>query len=68
MLDECEADADEQLEIRKQFKPAFKPVEKTKEYVETTYYGMTDPSQSSYHISFGKFWADLASHFVRGKG
>ena len=45
MLDECEADADEQLEIRKQFKPAFKPVEKTKEYVETTYYGMTDPSQ-----------------------
>lgn len=54
--------------MRKQFKPAFKPVEKTKEYVETTYHGMTEPSASQHYIPYGKFWADLATHFVSGKG
>lgn len=37
MDDECEIDADEAINSRKQYKAGFQPVEKTKEYIETTY-------------------------------
>ena len=67
-MNKCEDEAEELLEARKRFKPAFKPVEKTKEYVEATYYGMKNPKESLSRIPYGKFWADLAAHFVSGKG
>ena len=43
-------------------------MEKTKEYIETTYYGLKEPKSSQSHIPYGKFWADLATHLVSGKG
>lgn len=64
MDDDYENKADEYLSERAQYKPAFKPVEKTKEYVETTYSGMKNPSNSKTHVRDGRFWVDLAAYFV----
>lgn len=49
------------MEKKKQFKPGFQNLDKTKEYVERTYYGKTDTVFTSL-IPLSPFWSDLAEH------
>lgn len=64
MDDAFEDNAEQYFAERKAYKPAFKPVEKTKEYIETTYFGMTNPKNSNTHVTEGKFWVDLAAYLL----
>lgn len=62
-----EVEGDREIQNRKQYKAAFQPVEKTKEYIETTYFEMTDPELSTYYILINKFWSELAVHLSQAK-
>jgi hypothetical protein len=39
-------------------------LKKTKEYIERTYYGITDPTQSKNLIKLNEFWNDLAYFLI----
>lgn len=42
---------------QKQYKPGFKETEKTKEYTDTTYAGVTNPAEYPLLVSASLFWA-----------
>ena len=49
---------------RKQFIPGFQSLEKTKEYVERTYFELKDRGQQRSHIELNAFWVELAQHIA----
>lgn len=42
-------------------------MKKTKEYIERTYYGITDPKASTSLIELNEFWNDLAFFLIHNK-
>lgn len=60
--------ADEEVAPAKEnFKAGFKETEKTKEYTETTYSGLSNPIQSASLVPLSSFWAELAQHLSSDK-
>jgi hypothetical protein len=51
---------------KRDYKPGFKEVEKTKEYTETTYAGMKNPALSKSLVPQNLFWAHIATHLASG--
>lgn len=44
-------------------KPGFKETEKTREYTDTTYAGVTNPSEYPILVPASLFWSELAKHY-----
>lgn len=59
--------ADEVAPAKENFKAGFKETEKTKEYTETTYSGISNPVMSASLVSLSPFWGELAQHLSSGK-